>query len=68
MNKNQWLMLGFGMMVIGFILFFLRGGICLGNGSVLTACIIRRYSFVIPGLILIGLGFTFSIVGGLADK
>jgi len=68
MNKAQWTVLGIGLFIVGIFLFYMRGSICLGGGDVLTACIIRRYSYVIPGLILSGLGIIFTIVGAYSSK
>jgi len=68
MNKNQWLVLGIGLWISGWIIFTLRGGICIGNGDLLIACTVRRYAFVIPGLIMIFLGTIFVVLSWLEFK
>ena len=62
MNKKQWYWLGIGLFVIGLILLSLRGPICMGGGDLLVACIIRRYAFAVPGLILLFLGVVFNVI------
>ena len=68
MNKNQWIILGIGLSLLGIFLLWMRGPICLSEmGDLLTACYIRRYSFSISGIILFAFGIIFTFVG-LASK
>ncbi len=72
MNKAQWSVLGIGMIILGSILLvmspFCGYQILYGSDQALTNCLIRRYSFGIPGLIISGLGIIFTWVAFAGDK
>ena len=69
MNQRQWIVLSFGLFILGFILLSLRGPACLmPDGDLLIACYIRRYSFAIPGIIFMALGIILSIMNFLNLK
>jgi len=69
MNQIQWTILSIGLIAIGSFLLWMSPS-CLSfiGSDLLSACYVRRYSFGIPGMILIPLGIIFSIVSFFAQR
>jgi len=65
MNRSQWFVLGFGLIILGYILMKFAMS-CVGlDDAALIACYIQRYSYGVPALISIALGVLFFIMGSL---
>jgi len=71
MNKNQWFVLGIGLIILGSFLFMMATPSCIPFASseeLLTACYVRRYSYGIPAIISFFLGCLFNILGWISPK
>ena len=69
MNKEQWIILGVGLMVLSSYLFWTAhgNGYCnamLLNDAQMTTCIIHRYAYSIPAIISMFLSWMAFICGG----
>ncbi|MBS3162124.1 hypothetical protein J4476_05520 [Candidatus Woesearchaeota archaeon] len=68
MNRNQWLVLSIGLFLAGSILVnfsMFCGGF---TDELLTSCMIQRYAFGIPSIIMGILGVLFFIIALLEPK
>lgn len=69
MNRNQWLVFGIGMLVLSYVLFTLKAGICpVSDDNIFVGCIVRRYAYAIPAIITNFLGWLFFICAWLEHK
>jgi hypothetical protein len=69
MNRIQWLVLGIGLSLLGIFLIKLALGICLvEDTAIFVGCMVRRYAYAVPAMIIHALGLLFIICGFLEPK
>ncbi len=69
MNRFQWWVFGIGMLILSYVLFTLKAGICpVSDDNVFVGCIVRRYAYAVPAVISRFLGGIFIICGFLEFK
>ena len=69
MNRHQWFVSSIGLIIFGSFLLRMASPACFSlEGDLLVSCFIRRYAYAIPGLISLGLGILFVLLGWLEFK
>ena len=69
MNRYQWIVFGIGFGILSYILFTLKGGICIVlDNNLFVGCMVRRYAYAIPAVITHVLAWIFLINGILEFK
>jgi len=71
MNKNQWIVFGWGFILLSMYLFnsALDWGSCMAiSENLMTSCVVRRYLYAVPAIISVFLGMIFLICSFFEKK